>query len=320
MDSSTTNDSVQSDTAAKNEAFKLLSDETRLELLEALWEAYDPTDPSPMRFADLRERVSADDPGQVHYHLDKLTEHFVRHTEEGYKLRESGKRIVRILLSGTALDDPEIEPVEVDMSCPYCGGQTLYSYRDGWRYLECTDCDVRCVPSFPPGVITMSEFPPSGLRDRTPTEIGDADWLWRTHRRASVIDGVCPECAGNMAITSIHICDDHQPDWEEYQFCENCKSIFRMLVSHLCEQCKYRWSMPISNYLTGEPAVTAFYYEHEIEFDYSTPDQFSLLLDVEKELLSEDPLRIRLTIPLEGEELSLTFDDQMDVISTERNG
>ena len=320
MDQSTQKDTSRPDMAAKNDAFKLLSDRTRLELLEALWEAHDPTDPSPMRFADLRERVSADDPGQIHYHLDKLTDHFVRHSEEGYQLRESGKRIVRMLLSGTALDDPEIEPVEINESCPYCGGQPLYSYRNGRRYLECTDCDVRCVPSFPPGVISMSEFPPSGLRDRTPNEISAADWIWSAHRRASVMDGVCPECAGNMPITSINICDDHQPNWDEYQFCENCESIFRMLVSHSCEQCKYRWSMPISNYLTREPAVTAFYYEHGIEFDFSTVDQFSLLLDVEKELLSEDPLRIRMTIPVEGDKLSLTLDGQMEAVSIERSG
>ena len=320
MDSSTANDSVQPDAAAKNEAFKLLSDKTRLELLQALWEAHDPENPEPMRFADLRKRVSVNDSGQVHYHLDKLTTRFVRRTDAGYELRESGKRIVRMLLSGTALDDPEIEPVEVDVSCPYCGGQSLYSYKEGWRYLECSDCNVRCVPSFPPGIISMSEFPPSGLRDWTPNEISHADWIWSAHRRASVMDGVCPECAGNMPITSIHICDNHQPDWDEYQFCENCESIFQILVSHICEQCKYPWSMPISNYLTSEPAVTAFYYEHGIEFDFATPEQFSLLLDVEKELLSEDPLRIRLTIPLEGDELSLTFNGRMEVVSMERSG
>ena len=320
MEGSPRNDSNQPDTAATNEAFKLLSNETRLELLEALWEGTDPSDTSPMRFVDLRKRVTADDPGQIHYHLDKLTAHFVRHSEEGYELRESGKRIVRILLSGIALEHPAIEPVEIDVSCPYCGGRTLFSYRDGWRYLECTDCEVRCVPSFPPGVISMSEFPPSGLRDRTPNEIGHADWIWAAHRRASVIDGVCPECAGDMPITSTYICDDHQPDWEAYQFCAHCESIFWMLVTHVCAQCEYRWSMPIVNYLAREPAVTAFYYDHGIEFDFSTPDQFSLLLDVEKELLSEDPLRIRMTVHLEDAELTLTYDDELNVVSTERSG
>ena len=320
MDSSAEEVTSGPDAAATNEAFGLLSDETRLELLEALWEGHEPTEASSMSFSELRERVRADDPGQVHYHLDRLTEHFVRHTEEGYELRESGKRIVRMLLSGVALDEPEVDPVEIELSCPYCGGQTLYSARDGWRYVECAECDVRCVPSFPPGVISMSEFPPSGLRDRTPTEMGLADWRWRAHRRTSVMDGVCPECAGAMPITSIFICDDHQPDWEAYQFCERCESIFRMLVAHVCDQCQYRWAMPISNYLTREPAVTAFYYDHGIEFDYSTPEQFGLLLEVEQEVLSEDPLRIRLTIPVDGDELSLTFDDEMEVVSTDRTG
>lgn len=320
MDTATSDDTVHADGAVKNEAFKLLSDMTRLELLEALWEAHDPTDPSPIRFAELRERVSADDPGRIHYHLDKLTEHFVRNTDVGYELRESGKRIVRMLLSGIALDDPDIEPVEVNMSCPYCGGQTLFSYRDGWRYVECTDCEVRCVPSFPPGVISMTELPPSGLRDRTPNEIGEADWIWSAHRRASVMDGVCPECAGEMPVTSVYVCNEHEPDWDEYQFCDHCESIFWILVSHVCEQCEYRWTMPISNYLTMEPAVTAFFYEHGIEFDFASAEQFSYLLDVEKELLSEDPLRIRMMIALEGDELSLTYDEELEVVSKARSG
>ena len=320
MEGSAGNQTSHPDMAATNEAFHLLSDETRLELLEALWERTDPVDTEPIGFADLRDRVTADDPGQIHYHLDKLTAHFVRHSDEGYELRESGKRIVRMLLSGIALEHPEIEPSEVDLSCPYCGGQTLFSYRDGWRYLECTDCEVRCVPSFPPGVISMSEFPPSGLSDRTPNEIGHADWIWGAHRRASVIDGVCPECAGAMPITSTYVCEDHQPDWENYQFCEHCDSIFWLLVTHVCEQCEYRWSMPLANYLTREPAVVAFYYDHGIEFDFSTPEQFGLLLDVEKQLLSEDPLRVRMTIHQDDESLTLTYDDQLQVVSTDRSG
>ncbi len=256
---STTSDPDGSPT---NEAFHLLSNETRLELMQALWAAYDPVDEEPMRFAELREEVTADDPGGIYYHLDKLTTHFVRRTEEGYELRESGKRIARIVLSGTAIDDPEIEPVAVDVDCWYCGGQPTLSYRDGWRYLECTSCEARCVDSFPPGVISKNEFPPSGIRDRTPNEINEADRIWGAHRRASVMDGVCPECAGNMPIDSIEVCDDHRPDWDAYQFCEACGSIFWMLVSHVCEGCKYRWRLPTLFYPTRHPAAVAFYYDH----------------------------------------------------------
>ena len=310
----------RSDPSAANDAFQLLSDETRLGILQALWEAYDPADERPMGFTELRERVGVEDPGRLNYHLNKLLDHFVRRTEDGYELADSGKRIVRMLLSGTAIDDPKIEPVAVDISCWYCGGQPEWSYREGWRYIECTNCDARCVESFPPGVISKTEFPPSGLRGRTPNEINEADRVWGTHRRASVMDGVCPECAGRMPVGSIQICKDHQPDWKEYQFCEACGSIFWMLVSHVCEGCKYRWRMPTLFYPTRQPAVIAFYHEHGIEFDLATYEHRARLLDFEEELLSEEPLRIRISIPSDDEALRLTYDERMEVVDVDRRG
>ena len=318
MDPSTSGEAEGSDAAARTDAFQLLSDGTRLELLQALWEAHDPMDHAPIPFAELRDRVSADDPGGIFYHLDKLTTHFVRRSEAGYELREAGKRIVRMLLSGTAIDDPVIDPVAVEISCWYCGGQPEWSYREGWRYLECTNCDARCVDSFPAGVISKNEFPPSGLRGRTPNEINDADRVWGSHRRASVIDGVCPDCAGDMPVTSVRICDDHRPDWDEYQFCEGCGSIFWMLVSHVCERCKYRWRMPTLFYPTREPAVVAFYHDHGIELDLARHEQRAHLLDFEEEVLSEDPLLLRISIPIEDETLRLTYDEGMEVVDVER--
>ena len=212
MDSPNPNTPIQSDPSTENEAFRLLSDETRLGVLRALWEHHDPADPAPMRFSELRERVGVGDPGRLNYHLNELRTSFVGRSEDGYELREAGKRIVRVLLSGTAIRDPEIDPIEVDTACWYCGEPTEWSYRDGWRYLECTGCDARCVESFPPGVISKNEFPPSGLLDRTPNEINEADRVWAAHRRASVMDGVCPECAGDMPVSSVQICGDHRPD------------------------------------------------------------------------------------------------------------
>ncbi len=174
------------------------------------------------------------------------------------------------------------------------------------------------MESVPPGVISKSEFPPSGLRGRTPNEINEADRIWGAHRRASVIDGVCPECAGDMPVTSIEICEDHQPDWQDYQFCEHCGSIFWMLVSHVCEECQYRWRMPTLFYPSRHPAVVAFYYDHGIEFDLATDEQRALLLDFEEELLSTDPPRIRISIPVDGDVLRLTYDEQMAVVDVTR--
>jgi hypothetical protein len=132
------------------------------------------------------------------------------------------------------------------------------------------------------------------------------------------MDGVCPECAGTMPVESIDICADHQPDWDTYQFCEACGSIFWMLVSHVCEVCKYSWRLPTLFYPTREPAVVAFYHEHGIDFDLATYEQRTLLLDYGEEVVSEDPLRIRITVPVADEELRLTFDETMTTVDITR--
>jgi hypothetical protein len=78
--------------------------------------------------------------------------------------------------------------------------------------------------------------------------------------------------------------------------------------------------MPTLFYPTRHTAVIAFYFDHDIEFDPATYEQRTHLLDFEEELLSADPLRIHISVPMENEERRLTFDDQMDVIEVNRSG
>ena len=132
------------------------------------------------------------------------------------------------------------------------------------------------------------------------------------------MDEVCPECAGQMPVRSLHICDDHQPDWDRYQFCGSCGSLFWMLVSHVCEVCKYDWRLPTLFYPSRHPAVVAFYYEHGIEFDLATYEQRTHLLEYREAVLTEDPVRIRITIPLANDELHVTYDEQMNVLDVNR--
>lgn len=95
-------------------AFALLSDTTRIETSRSIWEATDPLDPGAVPFSEIRDRLDVRDPGLLNYHLNKLTEHFVRRTPDGYELRETGRRIFRVVLSGTAVTEPSIGPVEID--------------------------------------------------------------------------------------------------------------------------------------------------------------------------------------------------------------
>lgn len=315
---------ITDERASTDEAFQLLSDDTRLSIMQALWEAYDPMDPTPVTFSDLRDRTDIDDPGRLNYHLGKLRTHFIRRTEDGYELREAGKRIMSIVLSGTAIDRPTIERIEIDVSCLFCGGSTEMSYEDGQRFHYCTECQARCVGDYPPGLLGKEELPAAGLLNRTPNEIYREGDIWIKERRDSVLNGVCPECSGRMPVERIRICEDHDHNprrTNKEEACAVCGSMFWGMVYHVCEVCKYRWKDSTSYYPPTEPAVIAFYYEHGIELDPASHENRRYLFELEdnQEVVSHDPLRIRISIRLDGDELHLTYDEQMSVIDMSRS-
>ncbi|WP_224271037.1 winged helix-turn-helix domain-containing protein [Haloprofundus salinisoli] len=298
----------------RNEAFQLLSDKTRLKILQTLWEVHDPTDPAPIRFSDLRERVDVDDPGRLNYHLKKLSTHFVHHSDGGYELREAGKRIIRVVIAGTAIDEVTIEPIEIAVSCIFCGGPTTLEYENGLLSHWCTSCTARCVASYPAGLLSSEEHPPAGMLNRTPSEVYRSHRVWIKHREASVMEGVCPECSGPMPVESIRICDDHAPDPEDEDVCDECGSIFWGIVYHMCDVCKFVWKLPTLLYPPTHPAVIAFYYDHGVEFDLASHEQRARLLEYQEKVVSKDPLRLRTTISIDGDELRITFDEQMTVV------
>ncbi|MEF8791004.1 MAG: ArsR family transcriptional regulator, partial [Haloarculaceae archaeon] len=72
--------------ARATEAFELLGNETRLAILVALWEQYEPFGrDGAVRFSELRARVGTADSGRFNYHLDRLDDHFVESTDDGYR-------------------------------------------------------------------------------------------------------------------------------------------------------------------------------------------------------------------------------------------
>ncbi|MEF8813342.1 MAG: helix-turn-helix domain-containing protein [Halovenus sp.] len=79
-------DSPVVESADPEEVLSALSDSTRVDILRALW---DP-DRETVPFSELRDAVRVRDSGKFNYHLDKLTDRFVRKTDEGYELTTDG--------------------------------------------------------------------------------------------------------------------------------------------------------------------------------------------------------------------------------------
>ncbi|MFT4933083.1 MAG: DNA-binding transcriptional ArsR family regulator, partial [Natronomonas sp.] len=63
------------------EVFAVLADDTRVAILQALWE----TEDYEASFSELRDAVGMRDSGQFNYHLDKLVGPFVAKAEDGYE-------------------------------------------------------------------------------------------------------------------------------------------------------------------------------------------------------------------------------------------
>jgi hypothetical protein len=67
------------------DAFKRIADETRLAILLALWEAYEPfSDDNTLSFSELLNQVDYDTSGNFSYHLQKLEGYFVESIPTGY--------------------------------------------------------------------------------------------------------------------------------------------------------------------------------------------------------------------------------------------
>ena len=156
-----------------DDAFAILGNDTRLSILRALWEEYEPfSDPSDvgLSFAELQQRVGPVDSGNFNYHLGRLAGHFVRHTDSGYELSDAGRQVVEAIVAGTYTDNPSFEPTELDALCPECGGALEAAYENGILTVFCPAHDSPIPTPVPPGTMLTTALPPAGIQDRTPRE------------------------------------------------------------------------------------------------------------------------------------------------------
>lgn len=305
-------------------AFELLANETRLAILVALWEAFDPlAADNAVTFSELRDRVGVRDSGKFNYHLGKLDGHFIDGTEDGYVLRNAGLHIVHTVISGTGLGQESLSPTVTERSCERCGAPTELRYEDELLVVTCTECSGNFGSGsrydFPEGTLTTLEFEPAGLTHRSAGDLFVAGTIKFLRDLGSYIRGVCPHCSGAIE-SSLQICDDHET--EPGEFCSNCGTREEIRVYYVCSVCKAHGSFPGYAAIHDHPDLDAFRRKHGIEWTYGLDDPeacgrlWDHLKGQEQTLLSRDPIRFRVTYPGNGEELHLTLNGDLDVIET----
>lgn len=302
-------------------AFGLLGNETRVSILEALWDAQ-AEDETPVPFSALFARVDYDDSGNFNYHLDRLVGHFVRRVEGGYELRSAGQHVVRAVLAGAMTSDPSFEPTEIDANCPYCGATVEAWYEDERFTARCTACPgaVGTGSEHPPGTFLRYEVPPAALRGRTPEEVLAAAHVLYDAKLTALLEGVCPEC-GAVADRSIDVCPDH--DASEDDACEACGSRHEVWIDAVCRNCRYARRFVAWFAVATTPAVVSFLHDHgapwdRVPFAKLTWENAHYVDAITESVASTDPLRVRVTVDLDAT-LEVVFDEALAVVDVSRD-
>lgn len=284
-------------------AFKILGNETRLTILDTLWA---PWEPKPMAFEVLRKAVGIRDGSQFNYHLKKLLEGgFIQKVDEGYAISHAGAEVVWAVRRGFLTDRPQIDPFETAGRCGSCGEPLYGRYADELFVVECHACGQlqHIVP-----------FPPKALVDRTPAEALLVSDLVERAMMALAMDHICPMCYARANRT---LARDASESPVRSSFLDEGHD--RGLTAwYVCTQCGVWISITPRDAVVDHPAVVELYRDHGV--DLATVPRWELpwLVDPSNdEIVSESPLRVRVSVAVDGDELVLTLDETFAVVDVE---
>jgi DNA-binding transcriptional ArsR family regulator len=323
----TGSDEGDTETLPPDDAFAALGNETRLQILRTLGAVDD-----PLSFSELRDRVGMRDSGQFNYHLNTVTGHFVSKSADGYELRQAGHRVVEAVLSGAVTEAPLMEPTPIDEPCPICGGPTVVAFFEDQVEHYCTECEGQYDPETAMssyatpdgdrgadpeyGYLGSAQLPPAGFQGRSPDELYRAGTTWLTLEVLAMASGVCPRCSASLS-TSVGVCEAHDYTAE---YCDECSNRHAVQVVFRCANCFYSRGGAAGLALVTDGHLLTFLLEHGINpLSPSGPAAFTAaLLGYDEDLVSLEPLQARFTFDVEGDELSITVDEELNVVDVSR--
>ncbi|NEU59150.1 winged helix-turn-helix domain-containing protein [Halorussus sp. MSC15.2] len=276
-----------------NEGVELLSHEVRAEILLALAKRMrEQPRNETLQFAELRDQVGHNDPGNFNYHLKRLLGTLVEKTDEGYRLSDVGHHFVAVLRSGRFDAGRRREFPEIETSCPVCGAPSTVTYEDGLLRTACGNDHTWMLNVGPELLDSHSVIDALNVATRRT--------LWEAK---STMDGVCPYCEGQTSETETRFPGDPVSVLYEW-ICKKC-GVFLQNIAGGC--------------VIFHPAVVGFCYQHGVDVFQHT---WEILVENvgTATVCSEDPLRVQVGVSLEGERLELTLDDSAAVVNIANDG
>lgn len=315
---------IDLDGLTPDEAFSVLGNEIRLNIIRVLWNAdaaheYDDVSDTAetVSYSELRRRVAVEDNGKFNYHLSQLVPHFIRQTPDGYRLSGAGKQIARTVI---AVSGPESVEYLADFEhdCPVCGVPLTAEYEDQWLRISCTGCDGLFGDKAPDGAIFFTNYPAAGLTDRSPDEAFATGFYRCMLDIAYLMRDVCRECAGSIT-SSVSVCDAHEPHGGDT--CGTCGTRFPVWAELGCETCGFAKRLPVEAFFLGLTPVIGFLNDQGIDILAPSFDVVvELLQNRFRTAVAERPFRVTAAIDGEGETLRVSLDDDMNLTDVDRFG
>jgi len=311
------------DGVTPDEAFAILGNEIRLDIVRVLWNAdaaheYDDVSDTAetISFSELRRQVDIEDNGRFNYHLSKLVPHFVRQTEAGYRLSGAGKQIARTVITVSGPEHVDFS-ANFQQDCPVCTEPLTATYEDQWLRISCTGCNGLFGDKAPEGAIFFSNYPVAGLTDRSPEEVFATGFYRCMLDITYMMRDVCRECAGSIS-ASISVCDSHQT--QEERPCSRCGTRFPVWAELRCDTCGFAKRLPVEPFVMGLAPVIGFLDDLGIDILAPSFDEVvDLLQNRFQTTVVEDPLHVTVTLQSDTEQLSVSLDDEMNVIDVDRH-
>lgn len=278
------------DEVPTQEVFDILSEEVRVEILQVLVDQLkgNPENPT-LGFADLRRAVGMRDSGNFNYHLQKLTGTFVTKTDDGYSIGPAGLNVVAALITGVYGEDSKLGPLELDDQCPACDEPFTASYESGLLAVEC-----------PNGHEFRNALPPGAVDDRPLSGIIELLTLKTRQDMELALEGICPSCYAHLDWTADIDVDSEMPE-----------------VETQCHRCGIRLEVPIVRRLVQHPTVAMFYHDHAIDVQ-KRPLWAPEFYDAVEVSRAPDSEQLQVQVELEGETLTATLDDSLDILELQR--
>lgn len=301
-----------------DDAFALLGNETRIQILQILGRAH-----KPLRFSELFDRLSYDDSSNFVYHLEKLGSHFIHKTDDGYILSQAGKRVIKAVLSGAVTEDPVVETTHPEgWSCPYCGTAAKMGYDQERVWTACPACagtyDESVAPRSPMGptdhgFIGHARLPPAGIERRTTREVMEAAASWGHLDFLAMASGVCSRCAA-IVEHSVDVCETHDGN---DGICGRCHSRHAVQLHARCTNCIHEEVSPfVLGRLVATTELIEFLATHGLNpvSPFRVSSFYRALLNYDEVILSMEPFAARFIFSVDGDELALTVDEDLSVV------